>query len=151
MVNGREPTELGNSKKTTKRAKTEDDSEVLASNPWLGEWDKFDESRYEFVTWVPTNDSRYVVQIKFIESSPTEFTNKWGRQQWKILVIQNKGERWLSGGKRLFEAIKRLAVEFNLPPNSIPGNVRIYRIGRSVESRYTAEVIEDAEKTEKTN
>lgn len=128
-------------KKSTK--KKEDDNLDVGKGPadgWLANWNEFDEERFEYIDWRPIDANSCQCIINFESDAPTKFVNKWGREQWKILVRQEGSLKWLSGGKRLFEAIKRLCKESELPPTKFVNYVRINRIGKSVQCSYSAEV-----------
>lgn len=129
--------------KKTSRKESEENLEPREKQPWESGWDEFDDERFEFVEWTVQDANISFCIIEFESDAPVKFVNKWGREQWKILVSQNVNQKWLSGGKRLFEAIKRLCKEFNSSPRGIHGVIRINRIGKSVMSQYTAECIGD--------
>jgi hypothetical protein len=128
-------------KKTTKKKEVDENVEQREKEPWESSWDDFDDERYEYVNWQVKDANVCFCNIKFESDAPVKFVNKWGREQWKLLVLQEQCQKWLSGGKRLFESVKRLCKEFKCSPRNIPGVVRINRIGKSVTCQYTAEVL----------
>lgn len=127
--------------KVKKTSRKDEKDESTENNPWLSEWTEFDDERYEYVNWTVIDANKHSTDVQFESDAPCKFVNKWGREQWKILVVQNGSQKWLSGGKRLFECIKRLCKECNLPPRRLNGIIRIIRIGKSVECSYVAECI----------
>jgi hypothetical protein len=125
-------------KKTTRK---DEHVEEREKQPWESGWDDFDDERFEYVNWQIKDSNISYSDVKFDSDAPVKFVNKWGREQWKILVTQDSSQKWLSGGKRLFESIKRLCKEFNTGPRGIPGIIRINRTGKSVMCQYSAEVL----------
>lgn len=100
-------------------------------------WSEFTTQYAQFVSWIKEDDIRYVI-IEFIEDTPTKFTNKWGREQYKIRVsdIEEQDERLLCGGKRLFSTIRQTCLQENKLPTQL-GTVRLERHHSGFDTQYT--------------
>ena len=97
----------------------------------------FDIEYKEFVDWYrDLGDAGCVYCIvKFLENQPVKYTNKWNREQWKILVESEDTEKILSGGKRLFKALKALCIKYNKYPKDL-GVIRVDRYGSGFDTHY---------------
>ena len=101
-------------------------------------WHEFEIDYKPFVEWMvqidKPNESFAVIQ--FIEDSPVQYKNKWNREQWKIRVYQDKDEKILSGGKKLFSAIMSLCQKEQKLPRELP-ECTIWRKGSGFETNYS--------------
>jgi len=103
---------------------------------FLDAWNGFKESYTEFVKWQEVESGDYVFcQIKLLDENPTQYENKWKRIQWKMLVEQDGEERMLSGGSRLFVALKKCLSFLNLPFEKLP-TLQVNRIGSGFDISY---------------
>lgn len=95
-----------------------------------------------FVRFIVTKEPlKEFVIIEFLEDEPEKYINKWGREQWKILVneyseySEKKEEKMLSGGKRLYNALMEICVERNVLPTEL-GLVWVWRMGSGFQTHY---------------
>lgn len=103
---------------------------------FLDAWNGFKESYTEFVKWQQSTDDEFeFCQIRLIDESPIEYKNKWNRIQWKMLVEQDGEERMLSGGSRLFVALKKCLVSLNVAHDKLP-ILQVDRIGTGFDITY---------------
>lgn len=104
-------------------------------------WDSFKSDYKAFVEWLADVDdpSQSFCIVEFISDSPEQYKNKWGRDQYKMMVYQGQEERILSGGKRLFISIKKLCISENLNPTEL-GNVLVVRKGSGFDTEYSVEI-----------
>lgn len=99
-------------------------------------WNGFKQDYLPFVEWVsqPDDNSSFCI-ITFDENAPIAYKNKWSREQYKIKVHQDEFPKMLSGGKKLFIAIKEFMKKENKLLVDI-GKVQIDRIGSGFETDY---------------
>jgi len=120
---------MATKKKTTTEVKTLDEF-----------WGDFSTEYKSFVEWFSDKETgNKFTMLQFISDKPEEYTNKWKRQQWKILCSNDYGEEvYLSGGKRLFQTIKRFCQSEESLPSELPELI-IWRIGEGFDTRYKIE------------
>lgn len=104
-------------------------------------WNAFKVDYLKFVEWYRTkdDDGSYIVG-KFEEDTPTAYTNKWNREQYKIQFDQDGQSKCLSGGKKLFAAIRTICLKSKCNPIDL-GIVQINRIGSGFETDYIIDQI----------
>jgi len=103
-------------------------------------WGDFQTEYKNFVEWTYDKETgnKFAI-VSFIEDKPSKYTNKWNREQWKILVQDDYNEEViLSGGKRLFNAIRKTCVENECLPTELEPII-IWRIGSGFDTKYKIE------------
>lgn len=95
----------------------------------------FDIEYLPFLEWHIVNDDMKMAIIEFETDKPEKYINKWGREQWKIKVIQDAEVRMLSGGKRLFTSLAIFCKKHNKFPTEL-GKLNIFRDGKGFDTKY---------------
>lgn len=100
-------------------------------------WSQF-EKFYAYAKYREVNPNTYELVIdSFLQPNPSTFLNKWGRTQFRILVLVGQETQWLTGGKRLFTALKEFLTGADFKnPTFVQHQVKIIRFGKSVDSSY---------------
>lgn len=100
-------------------------------------FDNFENEYKEFVEWfvVDMDNNIYKTEVIFLEDAPVQYKNKWNRDQWKIEVESDGTLKMLSGGKRLFTALKNLCLANTQQPSQL-GSVEIRRKGNGFDTSY---------------
>lgn len=90
-----------------------------------------------FVNWFIKDDNTKQCMVEFVEDKPKKYINKWNRDQWKILVLDDTDcERILSGGKRLFRTIMNYCTRSEKLPTQL-GKIIIFRKGTGFDTYYS--------------
>jgi len=136
---------MGVKKKTTRKEspETEEDEKGLMSPEavWDEEgWAKF-EKFYPFAKYTETKAGVYEIVVNnFIDDYPSTYLNKWGGTRYRVLcmlVSDKQVQHWLTGGKRLFTALKEFCIAEGIPKLSVMQHpIRITRYGKNVDARY---------------
>ena len=124
----------------TKNTKKKTPTEITTIDEFFGDF----ESEYKpFIEWfIDKEEDCKFANVIFVENQPIKYTNKWGNTQWKILVLNDvEEEAYLSGGKRLFQAIMRFCKKEEKLPSDL-GITTIKRIGSGFDTRYKLEKFE---------
>lgn len=97
-------------------------------------WGEFKTEYLPFVEWTAEKDFHFIV-IEFLDDEPPEsYTNKWNRDQYKKEVRQDDEAKILSGGKRLWGAIRTYCIKNNI--RLCPGTWQIQRHGNGFDTQY---------------
>lgn len=101
-------------------------------------WNRFKNDYLPFVEWVQdaSDENTSFINVVFLEDVPTEYVNKWGRTQYKIKVKQKADEAFLSAGKKLFQRLRDVCLQFKEQPTQL-GMLRIERYGSGFETDYS--------------
>lgn len=102
-------------------------------------WDFAKVEYLPFAEWMTDDDENVCCIIEFSSNTPDKYENKWKREQWKIEIKQYDEKRILSGGKRLFAAIRSFCNERGKMPMDL-GKVRIDRLGDGFETDYKVSI-----------
>jgi len=104
----------------------------------------FKEKYGKFVTWFKHPEDGYeFCVIKFLGSNPEKYTNKWGREQYKVEVAEEDCEKSiLSGGVRLFVKIRQFVEKNARDPKGKDVDftqkwIQIDRIGSGFNTDYS--------------
>lgn len=99
-------------------------------------WNGFKSDYLPFVQWIANPDAEEsYCDVIFLENSPTEYKNKWNREQYKIRINDPINEAILSAGKKLFAKILQFCKSENKLPIDL-GVIRIVRFGSGFETDY---------------
>jgi len=121
--------------KKTIRTPTEDTPETNLRDFFNATWGEFKSEYLPFVEWIRENDYQFVL-IQFLDNEPPEsYTNKWNRDQYKKEVRQDDEAKILSGGKRLWGAIRDYCVKNKILLDK--GLFMIQRHGSGFDTNYT--------------
>ncbi len=102
-------------------------------------WNGFKVDYLPFVKWEKTEDGQFCL-IKFLEDNPAKYQNKWDREQYKIKVLCDNTESFLSGGTRLFRKILSFCKKENKQPTQLE-EVQIDRFGSGFDTDYSISYI----------
>lgn len=96
---------------------------------------EFDIDYLPFVEWLIVDDDTKMADIEFETDKPERYINKWGREQWKIKVIQDSEPRMMSGGKRMFTSLAIFCRKNDKYPTEL-GKINIFRNGSGFDTKY---------------
>lgn len=88
-----------------------------------------------FVEWIKGTDGDIGCNLLFATDTPEAYENKWGRQQWKMEVIQAGHAAMLSGGKRLWATFKAFLLKQKKLPTELPLTT-VKRLGDGFSTQY---------------